>query len=396
MTVLKGNYTYLKLLCLLLPIMFLFSKNILNVTSFSYSFKDWIIPIVTLIGLSKLFMQFIKRPHQVPILSLLFLFVICSIFPTFWAYSDQQFTWIVFSFAKSVFWVAAFTIAYKIGQHDANAIMKSHFVILFIPIFAYLFWTVKEYFLMNSDVDTAMTTVAYYSLMLLPFALLIHNKLIKFTLILIILATVLLSVKRTAFLALVLSLIVSFFVEIKVNNKKNVSILYVIAASFLLYFFLVFFVEEMGLSLFNRLASIKEDQGSGRMEIWVTTWNMILDSNFLTFVFGHGYDMVYWNTPFQMSAHTDILEVIYDYGIIGVIIYALFYKILFDHCRMMYQMRSHLCAPFAGSLVLALVFSLTSHLIIFPTYFIFLCVFWGLSISSFKCSFTSSALIRSK
>lgn len=132
----------------------------------------------------------------------------------------------------------------------------------------------------------------------------------------------------------------------------------------------------------DRLNNIGNDGGSGRLDVWKYTWGMIKNSNFFSLLFGHGFNAVYNHSNLKLSAHTDVLEVIYDYGMIGSVVYLTFIRSIFSTFKYVKFYRKDLVPAYATSLVLFTSVSILSHLIIFPTYFLYLCLFWGLVIGN--------------
>ena len=143
------------------------------------------------------------------------------------------------------------------------------------------------------------------------------------------------------------------------------------------------FVQENSLSIYDRLGTIRDDEGSGRGEIYMYTWNMIQSSDFVSLLFGHGYNAVSRDSIFELSAHTDLLEVLYDYGIVGFVLYILLVVRLVVFSNKIKLYLPQYFGAYVSSIALFIVISLFSHLIIFPTYFLFLCAFWGLLIGEY-------------
>lgn len=84
------------------------------------------------------------------------------------------------------------------------------------------------------------------------------------------------------------------------------------------------------------------------------------------------------------SAHNDILEVLYDFGLLGLLLYLI---IIINLCKKaLYGIQKKIknYDAFAASLVLFLVISMFSNLIIVPTYFFLLCQFWGIMINEMR------------
>lgn len=374
----RKNY---RLIILFAIILYIFCGNMLAVYTIALPYRDWLLLLITFVGLISLILYVFQHSlkKSSPIL-ILFLFVMFSIIPTILRYSGGRFTTIAYETSEAFFWIAIFALAYLIGVRDEFAFEKVKWVaILFVPIFTYLFIHIKIF---SANRGIALISSVYYIVMLMPILFLIKNSVIKYTLLFLVFSGVLLSVKRTAFLAFGLTICIYYLVDYKVKANNSKKRLYMIIGGFiltvLLYFFLNYFIEKFDIQIISRLSSMFEDEGSGRVDIWQTTWEMIKQSDIMSLIFGHGYNSVYLDSGIQYSAHTDFLEVIYDYGIIGTMLYLKFYMVLFRYFRFLYLKKSELAAPMACSLVLAFIVSATSHLLIYPTYFILLCVFWGI------------------
>ena len=96
---------------------------------------------------------------------------------------------------------------------------------------------------------------------------------------------------------------------------------------------------------------------------------MLIDSN----VFGFEYT----------SAHNDFLEIVYDYGIIGLILYVLFLGNMIKNLFKLYVNRSRYFSMALSATILYLVVSTSSHLIIYPTYIVFLLLFMSVASNRF-------------
>ena len=66
---------------------------------------------------------------------------------------------------------------------------------------------------------------------------------------------------------------------------------------------------------------------SGRDIIYSNIWNSWLDSNFFHFLFGYGFAASIKISGIGLFAHNDWLEILSNFGLLGVIIFAvLFYQ----------------------------------------------------------------------
>jgi len=368
-----------KVILILLPIAYIFIGNMKAVYSTPLPFQEWVLMLYTLIGLICLLFFCVTRKIYInnPLIILLF-FTLFSIIPTFSAYYDYSMYTAIHMIGQSLFWVASFTLSYVIAYKSRNSIQSAKLITILIPIFAILFFNVRQ-FSAGRGIPDIIT--AYYNLFLLPFLLTVNKKALKFSLLIIIFTTIILSMKRAGFLAFILALFVYFLIHYKsyIYSKKRLYVIFSgVMTAMLLFLFFDFFIKKYEITILSRLYAVFDDLGSGRYEIWKKTWNMIKCSDFFSLLFGHGFNAVYMDSVPQYSAHTDLLEVIYDYGILGSIFYLCFYLRLIKYYKHLNKIKSEIAAPFASSLCIALVISAFSHLIIYPTYFIFNCIFWGL------------------
>lgn len=217
----------------------------------------------------------------------------------------------------------------------------------------------------------------------MPFVFLIKNRVVAFAIGFCAFSTILLSVKRAGFIAFIFAVAVYLMVEFMVEGKKITKhqIKLLIGVVIISTVFIVLFQKitaKGSIGMVDKLILLKDDGGSGRTEVWRYTGNMICSSDLLSIIFGHGYNAVSWDAVSGKSAHTDFLEVVYDFGIVGAILYGCFLFRLWEGYRSIRLKRPELAAPLASSFAIALCISAFSHILINPAYFVILSIFWGL------------------
>lgn len=119
---------------------------------------------------------------------------------------------------------------------------------------------------------------------------------------------------RGGLLALLISLIV--FVIININYKKNGAfkfILFVIIAVIVLAIMFIILPEVIKTRLF-----IFDDGGSGRLEIWRNSINLLMKNSFL---FGAGWGADYGFNGVFSETHNTFISMAVDVGIVGVILF---------------------------------------------------------------------------
>jgi O-antigen ligase len=227
----------------------------------------------------------------------------------------------------------------------------------------------------------------YYVLLLLPWALISKNKLIKNLLTILIFGIVLWSFKRTAILAFVFSLIIYEFMVNYCFGRKSwfKKIIYLFCLLFGLFIVFNFVEQKSGGFVSQRIHSAQMDEGSGRLDIYSSVFQRQFESNIFYWVFGHGHDGVrrervhlLRSTSNPVSAHNDWLEVLFDYGLVGLFLYILLHLAIIYKCIKLIRNKSSLGPAIVSSYALFFIMSLTSHLILYPTYFSYLMAFWGM------------------
>lgn len=209
--------------------------------------------------------------------------------------------------------------------------------------------------------------VSYHPLFLLPVLMLHPSKLLRYLSVGIVLVVLFSSMKRGGLLAFGAGMLVYILVREHVNSKTR----------FWGWFMAIIAVAVLGIAFWylgthndnyvlERFVNIQEDEGSGRLDVWKQTWSMIINSDLVNFLFGHGYNAVLMDSPLYLSAHNDWLEVWYDYGLIGflLLVFAIVSWIRF--ALHLYMEKSPMAAScFMLGTVFA-VLTMISHVVIYP------------------------------
>lgn len=265
---------------------------------------------------------------------------------------------------------------------------------LYFAVFLTLFLIIlyfNDYKLTNSELSDikASLNVAYFPFLMLPTILLIKRPQIKFLLILLISIVIFSSMKRAGLLAFFIAIFVYSYVEyilIRGKRFKISSLLFVII--FLSVFIFGFlYVDNLNDGFFtSRIQNISQDEGSGRLSVYKDVFDLIKKSNFNNILLGNGENAVMKNTVTGYSAHNDFLEVFYNYGLIMLVVYFFIHIKLIKVLIVLTRQKSYFAAPFAVSYVQFMVFSLISHIIVYP-YFILMSSFWGIVLGSHENRF---------
>jgi O-antigen ligase len=212
--------------------------------------------------------------------------------------------------------------------------------------------------------------------------------------ILIIFAAVVLSLKRTAIISLVISLLYYFYSVREVIRKglpQKIKFLFITVISvFIGYILFNQLTRTFSIDWVGRLSTLLIDGGSGRDVLWKYTWAALLDQNIFQWILGNGYRA----TEYLGGAHNDFLEVLFDFGIMGLGAYLLFIVLLIKSFFQMKKDKYPNYPAFGVSLIIFIFGSIFSQLVILPHWFLYLPLYWGLIIPHYYRSKISLPFVK--
>ena len=225
--------------------------------------------------------------------------------------------------------------------------------------------------------DLYQSNTIYFIFLTLPWLLLVKRKSTRLFFLILFTALAVWSLKRSVLLSVLI--IWASYVLSLLRDKRRIFLK--------ISFVLVLIVggiygysygdELLKGELTERVNREETDEGRNRLAIWTFTWSMIENSSADALVLGHGHFGVRRDSLLEISAHNDFLEVIYDYGLVILVLYIGLWVYVFKRCIKLYRDNSELFLPYAVSLSIFLVMSMVSHLILYTSYFNYLVLFWG-------------------
>lgn len=205
----------------------------------------------------------------------------------------------------------------------------------FLVTFVILFTALRSFYFLT-DEKGAVADV-YYIVGLLPIIFIYTPKRLRILPFLLACVAVMMTGKRTGFLALA-TIFILYFLPSDPNEQKP--FIYRLLALLVLliptYYIITRLTGSFDLNMFDRLAKLGEDGGSGRSERWEKVLHaMFYDQSMLPLFVGHGYGSAY--KFIGGHVHNDFLEFLYDYGFIVFIIYISFFVSMIRECIIMYK-----------------------------------------------------------
>ena len=204
------------------------------------------------------------------------------------------------------------------------------------------------------DGDAIFTT--FYSFAFLPFVYLCCNNKISKIYSIIVILLMLFTLKRSAFIIVIVGNFLYYLLQTYINNSKSKTYTNNSKSKKIkkiLFFFMIvvafglagdYLIEKFNLPIYERLSNSINDGGSGRLAIWDQVFWYYSNSSTVEKFFGHGFHAVYYEIqPLGMArfAHNSFLEILYDYGILGLtLILSVFvtiltktYKMIIEKCK---------------------------------------------------------------
>ena len=263
--------------------------------------------------------------------------------------------------------------------------------------------TVYLWSITNTKIKTENTV--YYVLMFLPMISFMKRGINRKILYSVLVLAVILSNKRTALLAVVAYFLAAeFTINKKISKRKKIckAIAY-IAIIIIVSFVYPVILKKFGITVFDEISNISSDGGSNRLYIYAQLWKAQVNGGIKHWLIGEGYNSVLLSKictdgagGLWVSGHNDFLEVLYDYGLIGVVLYISFFVGLIKKGVNMVKDDYTYAYSFIASIAFVLVMSMTSHLIIYLNYYAVVMVFWAKSLADYKrfCNYKYNEVTR--
>lgn len=278
-----------------------------------------------------------------------------------------------------VLWPLCFLCVYLLISDDPSILYGMKFIFIFI-FFIGVYFFLEQWMnpkLIEGDEEQKRFNLVFFPLLTTPWILLLKNRWVKNFLFVGLFIIVILSQKRSAFIIMLMMLLPYIISEVKASQKKLLAIAFLSILISVLAVVFVIYSETNDNNIVERMNSISDDEGSGRLPIYLAVLAMQDRSSPLEYLFGHGHFSVRRDSPFFMSAHNDFLEILYDYGILVFVLYLLFWYYIIRTLIRLYREKSEYSISYFSSVVVFTFMSLVSHLVLYASNFIYLTCFWG-------------------
>lgn len=238
----------------------------------------------------------------------------------------------------------------------------------------------------------------YFCFTMLPFLLLQKKDRLRTAVIIICGLLLLASSKRTGIIAYVGGLCLYYLLNLNLlgNPKRKIITFskYLISGAVIVAAVLIY-VNWTGSDVIDRFISISEDGGSNRDIIWETILNKFSSLSNSDKWFGRGFHSVSSDfniIGYQINAHNDFIEILYDFGYIGLFLLVLLYVLLIIFCIKMVVQKNPVAPALSCCVFSLLIFSLFSYGFVQSTTINFLCIFIGYALAQNQISHSERQL----
>lgn len=278
-------------------------------------------------------------------------------------------------YVRCLAWPLFFEAAYMLLRFNIHLIKKVRVLFyLFVFIGGIVFFAAMELRLFESQ-----TNMIYFLLLPTPVLMLRQNAKMQYNILLFVSFFALMSMKRSMMLSVALCWVILLFSNMFKKGKKSMAILLsvLIIGSVYTFWGIVDNLTHGGLSA-RTTDYEKDDITNGREGIYLLTIDMISRSSNDHLLLGHGHNGVKSDSRLEISAHNEFLEIIYDYGIIGLLVYLALWIYVVRQWLYHFRKNSNYFIPYTLSICIFAVMAMVSQLVIYVSYFLYLVMFWGM------------------
>lgn len=277
--------------------------------------------------------------------------------------------------ASYIIWPIIFYITYNLSYKEKDIKLIGYLGALTCNIIAFLYIILTNmniYSLIGTNNAVAGSNSIYYVLLLCPFIFLVKNRSHVLLLTLLPIASFLVSTKSTCILSFIIILsyyTYTTFTGIRLSKKFFL----LIGGSTFIYFISLFF--NFSDTFFDLQKDINSG-GNGRSDIALRVLDNFLNHSSLSeMLLGHGANAV--SKTIHIGAHNDFLETLYNYGLIGIGLFFLFWYNLIKNIRYL-KKDSEEKRAYVISLIVFFVCCMVSKLLGTQIQMLLLAIFWGI------------------
>lgn len=231
----------------------------------------------------------------------------------------------------------------------------------------------------NEADSIAANNLYFFMLCITPFVFMLKNNILKNILFLVSVVFCIITVKRSAFIAVFLIVVLYAYYVLFMNKQqtKTNKIIFVLLFICGGYYLVSNNLSSATDAILGRMNNMGEDQGTGRIPLYVDVINnMTYRNDFPAWIIGNGKGSIY--DTGHTNAHNDALQMLYEFGIVGLFLYIWLVINIVKRTFYLFKKKHPLFMPYATSVIITIMLGLVSNLIVFYSYITFITALWGI------------------
>ena len=269
------------------------------------------------------------------------------------------------------------------NSYSTTSIATIGFLVLFGIAF-YMNFSFLSFIRIDYGEEIGISNLVYWCLCAVPFFFLIRNKWLMYLFLVATVIVILLTGKRSANICLFLMLI-SFLLFFRKRGGSTKNILFIIVGGTALFFIINNYLSYAVEGVMDRMSNIEDSEGSGRIPLYKDVFKVIETNSIFDWLVGRGYGSI--SITKHTNAHNDALQMLFEYGLVGLVFYLFILWNAIKSTRVLYKYKSPFFMGYLVSLIIFVVLGMVSNLVVFNSYFAFICAYWGIAeceISQYK------------
>lgn len=236
--------------------------------------------------------------------------------------------------------------------------------------------------------EMGRSNLVYWCLCAVPFLLLSNKQWLRLSFVVLSIIVVLVTGKRSAFIAIMVIGVVYMFNTIKGNKQSYKNIVLFVFVGLAVYLIFYKYLSNSAMTHFERLSNMQEDQGSGRITIYKDVFAIMRHNTFNDWFVGRGFGSI--TISRHSNAHNDALQLLFEFGIIGLIMYVTMFIHIIKRTVVLRKVQSSYYLSYVASVIITIILGAVSNLVVFYSYFAFICAYWGIV----EAEMVNNSLIR--
>ena len=253
------------------------------------------------------------------------------------------------------------------------------FVGLFLFTGGYAVYLTFTYSIRLIEVGNLVSNLVFWPTCAFVFIPAVRNQVLKFVMFVPMVLLVLLLAKRSAMIIVILELFVFSFSMLKnsKHSKGKISLVLYIVIGLITLNFITSNFSQFTENTFERFEEMEDDKGSGRVAIYKIVSKNVLSFSPIEMIVGRGYGS--FKETGHTNAHNDALQLLYEFGLIGLMFYIALLLILFRRLKVVKRYAEEYYVGYIFCFITIVVLGMFSNLVTFNSYFAFLCSYLAMA-----------------